>query len=372
MAYRLKINFARLFVRLLALQQVPLLDRKTPCTCNTGEATRHYLNTCCHDGDDDVLHLVDEDTAGLLRLLQLQRLHLYVEEVHLRILPFPPTSLLTVLKLDLLHGRDELVGFVVVDGLLLEELVVQHLAAAQEKRHPKAVEQTARKEDGKDELVVEQQHHREHYEGEHGKGYTQGLAGEEVVHAAVVVHPLHEVAHELGVKERHRQFQQFDEEVAYQRDIYPHGDMQQQPPADEVDGRTAEGEHQLTEQYQPDKAKVLVLDAHVDDGLREERQDELQQTAHDKPKYYLSEKAPVLLNIAEEKTERPWILILFTLTILLVGIETGRGLQKHRYAFFLSIRTRADPVTLELFKTIFYKTFSWVGDIELPALFDFV
>ena len=26
----------------------------------------------CHDGDDDVLHLVDKDAAGLLRLLQLQ------------------------------------------------------------------------------------------------------------------------------------------------------------------------------------------------------------------------------------------------------------------------------------------------------------
>ncbi len=369
---QIKINFVRLFVRLLALQQVPLLDRKTPCTCNTGEATRHYLNTCCHDGDDDVLHLVDEDTAGLLRLLQLQRLHLYVEEVHLRILPFPPTSLLTVLKLDLLHERDELVGPVIVDGLLLEELIVQHLAAAQEKRHPKAVEQTARKEDGKNELVVEQQHHSEHHEGEHGEGHAQCLAGEEVVHAAVVVHPLHEVAHELGVEERHRQFQQFDEEVAHQRDVDPHGDMQQQPPADEVDGRTAEGKHQLTEQYQPDKADVPVLDAHVDDGLREEWQDELQQTAHDHAQYDLSEIAFVLLHIAEEETERPWILILFTLIVLLVGIESWCGLQKHRYTLLFPVRPRADPMTLELLKTIFYKAFARVSDIELLTLFDFV
>jgi hypothetical protein len=86
----------------------------------------------------------------------------------------------------------------------------------------------------------------------------------------------------------------------------------------------------------------------------------------------LSEIAPVLLHIAEEKAERPWILILFTLAILLVGIETGRGLQKHRYAFFLTIRPCADPVTLELFKIIFYKAFARVSDIELPAIFDFV
>ncbi len=133
------------------------------------------------------------------------------------------------------------------------------------------------------------------------------VAGEEVVHAAVVVHPLHEVAHELGVEERHRQFQQFDKEIAHQRDIDAHGDMQQQPSADEVDGRTAEGKHQLTEQYQPNEAKVLVLDAHVDDGLREEWQDELQQTA-----------------------------------------------QKHSYTLLFPVRPRADPMTLELLKTIFY------------------
>ena len=56
--------------------------------------------------------------------------------------------------------------------------------------------------------------------------------------------------------------------------------MQQQPTADEVNGRAAEGEHQLAEQYQPNEAKVLVLDAHIDDGLGEKRQDELQEAAH--------------------------------------------------------------------------------------------
>ena len=92
--------------------------------------------------------------------------------------------------------------------------------------------------------------------------------------------PLHEIAHELGVEERHRQFQQLDKEVAHQRNVDPHGDMQQQPTADEVNGRAAEGEHQLAEQYQPNEAKVLVLDAHIDDGLGEKRQDELQEAAH--------------------------------------------------------------------------------------------
>ena len=86
----------------------------------------------------------------------------------------------------------------------------------------------------------------------------------------------------------------------------------------------------------------------------------------------MSEIAPVLLHIAEEETERPWILILFTLTILLVGIETGRGLQKHRYTLLFPVRPRADPMNLELLKTIFYKAFARVSDIELLTLLNFI
>ena len=145
--------------------------------------------------------------------------------------------------------------------------------------------------------------------------------------------------------------------------------MQQQPPADKVDGHTAEGEHQLSEQYQPDEAYVLVLDAHVDDGLREERQDELLQTAHDKPKYYLSEIALVLLHIAEEKTERPWILILFTLTVFLVGKKLGVGSRNIAMPFSSPLDRIADPRTLELLKIVLYKTFTRVGNIELPVPF---
>ena len=55
-----------------------------------------------------------------------------------------------------------------------------------------------------------------------------------------------------------------------------------------------------------------------------------------------------------------------------MGIESWCGLQKHRYALLFPVRPRADPMTLELLKIIFYKAFSWVGDIEHPALFDFV
>ena len=86
----------------------------------------------------------------------------------------------------------------------------------------------------------------------------------------------------------------------------------------------------------------------------------------------MSEIAFVLLHIAEEKAERSWILILFTLIVLLVGIESWCGLQKHRYTLLFPVRPRADPMILELLKIVLYKTFTRVGNIERLALFDFV
>lgn len=51
--------------------------------------------------------------------------------------------------------------------------------------------------------------------------------------------------------------------------------MQQQPTTDKVDGSSAYGKHQLAKKYQLNKADVLVFDAHVHNGLCEERQNKL-------------------------------------------------------------------------------------------------
>ena len=97
----------------------------------------------------------------------------------------------------------------------------------------------------------------------------------------MVAHTLHEVAHQFGVEVRHWQLEQFDEEVAHKGNVDPHRDMQQKPTADEVDGGAANREHQLPQEYQPYKANILVLNTHIHDRLREERQNKLQQTAHE-------------------------------------------------------------------------------------------
>ena len=51
----------------------------------------------------DILYLINQDTAGLLTLLQPHRFDVCPEQVRLYILPLPTPTSLTMLKLDLLH-----------------------------------------------------------------------------------------------------------------------------------------------------------------------------------------------------------------------------------------------------------------------------
>ena len=185
----------------------------------------------------------------------------------------------------------------------------------------------------------------------------------------MVVHTLHEVAHQLGVEERHGQLQELDEEVAHQRDVDSHGDVQQQPAADKIDGGTAHSEHQLSQEYQPDKADVLVLDAHVHDALREERKDELQQAAHEQAQDDLSEVTAVLLNITKEKLERAF---LPGLSVCLLFIKRRGRFQKHGYSLRLTARLCAYPVLLEFLKIILDKSLCGVSNIESLSIFDLV
>lgn len=60
--------------------------------------------------------------------------------------------------------------FCFIDGLLLEEFIIEHLPALQEESHPSSVQDTAKQEDGKHHLIIYKEHHRKHHEGKHGKG----------------------------------------------------------------------------------------------------------------------------------------------------------------------------------------------------------
>ena len=115
--------------------------------------------------DKDVLYLVDENAPRLLVLLEPERLHLHSVEVGLRLFPLLAAPPLAVLELYLLHGGHELVCAVLVEGLTLEELVVYHLASAQERRYPQPVGRASGEEDQEHRRVVYKQHDAEDDEG---------------------------------------------------------------------------------------------------------------------------------------------------------------------------------------------------------------
>ncbi len=127
--------------------------------------------------DYDVLYLVYEDGACLLGLLKPEGLHLHGKEVGLCVFPFPPAAAFAVLELYLLHRRDELESPVLVYGLLLEQLVVYHLAPAQEHGYPDAVGRAPGKEDGKYQLVVDEEDNSENKEAEESENHVQHLSG---------------------------------------------------------------------------------------------------------------------------------------------------------------------------------------------------
>ncbi len=125
-----------------------------------------YDSRCCKHRDNNILHLIDEDTPCLLRLLELQRLHLHRKQVCLCVLPFHTSTTLAILKLYLLHGGDELVCPVLVDCLPLEKLIIQHLPATQEHGYPDTVTHTAYREHKEYEPVIDEQHDAEYDETE--------------------------------------------------------------------------------------------------------------------------------------------------------------------------------------------------------------
>ena len=91
----------------------------------------------------------------------------------------------------------------------------------------------------------------------------------------MVVHSLHQVAHQFGVEERHGKFQQFDEEVGYQGDIDAHADMEQYPSADKIHTGAAYGQYELSQQDQVNDSQILMGNTYIYDGLCKKRENKL-------------------------------------------------------------------------------------------------
>ena len=123
--------------------------------------------------------------------------------------------------------------------------------------------------------------------------------------------------------------------------------MQQQPTADEVNSRTAECQHQLSEQNQPDEADILILDTDIYYGLRKEWQGKLQETTDNQAQDDLPEILAVFLHMPKKKPKRP-LLFDGLIALHLICKECRSSFQKHCNALVFAIRFRAYPMLLEL------------------------
>lgn len=117
----------------------------------------------------------------------------------------------------------------------------------------------------------------------------------------MVAYTLQQVAHKLFLEEPHGQAHYLDEEIADHGDVDAHGYMQQEPSAYESGEGRAEQYHQFAEHYEPYKTDVLIFDAGVDDGLRQEGEEKLQDAAQTEAEGYLYEVAAVAFHVSEQK-----------------------------------------------------------------------
>ena len=110
--------------------------------------------SCRHDGDHDVLHFVDKNTARLLSLLQFHRLDTRAEQICLDIFPFPASSPFAALQFDLLHPVQQLHRLALVAGPLFEIGIVQQPSPFQEQENPDPITHTTQQENGAYQQIV--------------------------------------------------------------------------------------------------------------------------------------------------------------------------------------------------------------------------
>ena len=313
-----------------------------------------------HDGYHDVLYFVDEDTPGLLTLLQLHRLDVRAKQVRLHVFPFPATATLAILQLYLLHSVEHLHRLALVPCPLLEISIVQEAAFLQEEEDPRGIERAPEEEDQEDNEVVVEQHRSEDDEAERREHHRQRLRRQKPFHPVVVLYALYQVADELRIEERHRQFHQLNQEIREQRDVYPRRNMQQYPPPDEVHRRAARHQHQLPQKYQVNQVQVLPLDSFVHDGLRQEGEYQLQDAPERQSQQQLHEISLVGLHITPEEVERP----LHPPLLVALLIKSRRRLERHQDAFLFAPCPRAYPSVAHRVFVQLEEILARVGDAE--------
>jgi hypothetical protein len=173
----------------------------------------------------------------------------------------------------------------------------------------------------------------------------------------VVADALQDVAGHFGIEKSHRQTHQFDKEIGNQGDVDARAQVQQYPATNKFDGCAAEGQYQLSNQYQVDETNVLVVDPDIDNGLSEERNNQLQQTAEQQSQKQLENQIFVRFQISKEKRKS------FAVDFLIFqSIKVGRGFQQQNDSFVFAVFFGAEPTVAKFLFGVFEFSGGGVGD----------
>ena len=103
----------------------------------------------------------------------------------------------------------------------------------------------------------------------------------------MVANPLQDITYVFRVEKADRQSHQFGNEVGNQGDANPGIHVQADPALNETDSHLSERQHQLGDEYQRDKIKIIVSDTLVNHRLGEERKNKRENTSQQHPYHQL-------------------------------------------------------------------------------------
>ena len=141
------------------------------------------------------------------------------------------------------------------------------------------------------------------------------------------------------------------------------GHVQRQPLPDQVVGELSERQGHLRDEDHHHEIQVARTDTHVDDGLRQERQDQVQTTGHEHRKHQLYEVGLVGFEVLQQVAE-------FQLRVLLARrlVEARSGFQQQDHALFSCSAFVRLVVVLQ-------QSHGWIRNVDPPlaaAFADFI
>ncbi len=311
---------------------------------------------CTIEGDQQVADALDKLCPEVLGVRDVQHFKVHPVKLRLDILPFPPFLLLVVVDLDVVYRAHRFDPITLVLRDQAKVFPVELLADVQESQYPTHIQEASRNKDVEDCGVIDEQDDPEGKEGERREDQVQRVVHDKTADPLVVLGTLQDVADELVLEERHRQLHQLDQVIGDQRDVYPCGDVEQQPIAHRIRNRYAYDDGDVGDQYDVDKVDVAGLDPHIDHRFRDKGEESLKCCGDDHHGKDCGEVLPERCEISDHVFEG---LPAFAAFFAVVLQEVGHGFDgKDRANLF----ARFVPPFPELVEVIGGQSFGGIGD----------